>query len=85
MSKNLTLSLDEEVIQHTRVAAAKAGKSMSQYVSELLEQRYQTDRTASEAETRRRLDALKRVFDGPLWDVTENGRMPNAEERNARR
>jgi hypothetical protein len=85
MSKSLTLSLKEEVIQHTRVEAAKAGKSMSQFVSELLEEKYEHDRVISKAETQRRLEALRRILDGPMWDVTENGRMPNADERNARR
>ena len=83
--KSLTLSVREEVLGHTRVQAAKAGKSMSQYVSDLLEQGYERDRSIDEAETQRRLEALQRIFDGPMWDVTENGRMPTREERNARR
>jgi hypothetical protein len=83
--KSLTLSMRDEVLQHTRVQAAKAGKSMSQFVSDMLERNYEQDHSISEAEIRRRLERLQRFFDGPMWDVSENGRMPNAEERNARR
>ena len=83
--KSLTLSVRDEVLQHTRVQAAKAGKSMSQFVSDMLEHNYDQDRPLEEAEIRRRLERLQRIFDGPKWDESENGRMPNAEERNARR
>ena len=31
------------------------------------------------------LEALERFLAGPKWNVMENGRMPTAEERNARR
>ncbi|WEX07900.1 hypothetical protein [Chelativorans sp. AA-79] len=31
------------------------------------------------------LKALERFLAGPKWDVMEDGRMPTAEERNARR
>jgi len=34
-------------------------------------------------ERNREMKALERVLSGPMWDVTENGRMPTAEERNA--
>jgi hypothetical protein len=33
----------------------------------------------------RRLEALEKIFAGPKWKVMENGRMPTADERNARR
>ncbi|SFU19982.1 DUF6364 family protein [Mesorhizobium sp. YR577] len=82
--KNLTISLKEELLQDTRVNAAKAGKSMSQYVADLLERETSQETTKAD-EIKRRLEALQRVFDGPKWDITENGRMPTAEERNARR
>ena len=83
--KSLTLSVREDVLQHTRVQAAKAGKSMSQFVSDMLERHYNQDDVISESETRRRLERLQHVFDGPKWDVSVNGRMPSADERNARR
>jgi hypothetical protein len=82
--KNLTISLKEELLQDTRVNAAKAGKSMSQYVADLLE-RETSQETTKAVEIKRRLEALQRVFDGPKLPISENGRMPTAEERNARR
>jgi len=82
--KNLTISLKEKVLQDTRVNAAKAGKSMSQYVADLLERESSRETTKAD-EIKRRLEALQRVFDGPKLPISENGRMPTAEERNARR
>ena len=82
--KNLTVSVKEEVLQRTRVAAAHAGKSMSQYVGEVLEERHREEQQTPEAIRRLRLERLRRVFDGPKLDISENGRMPNADERNAR-
>ncbi|NGN41351.1 hypothetical protein G6N74_09760 [Mesorhizobium sp. CGMCC 1.15528] len=83
--KNLTISLKEELLQDTRVNAAKAGKSMSQYVADLLEREASHETTSADDEIKRRLEALQRVFDGPKLPISENGRMPTAEERNARR
>ena len=82
---NLTVSMDDALIQEIRVQAAKSGKSMSRFVADVVEKQIQN--TSSQSETRKleRLAALQRVFDGPMWDVTENGRMPTADERNARR
>jgi hypothetical protein len=37
-----------------------------------------------EVKRNRQLEALERILAGPKWDVTENGRMPTADERNAR-
>jgi len=83
--KNVTISMDEDLYRITRIEAAKAGKSMSRHIADRLRQE-PSSATAEKAEERkRRLEALQKVFDGPMWDVTENGRMPNAEERNARR
>ena len=83
--KNLTISLDDDVHQRARVGAARAGLSMSRYIARLLEQEIAADAAVSDDETRRRLEALQRVFDAPKLDLSENGRMPNANERNARR
>ena len=81
---NLTVSMDDSLIQEIRVQAAKSGKSMSRFVADVLEKQVQNG-SQSEARKQERLAALQRIFDGPMWDVTENGRMPTAEERNARR
>lgn len=83
--KNVTISMDDDLYRTTRIEAAKAGKSMSRHIADRL-RRDSSSATADKAEERkRRLEALQRVFDAPMWDVTENGQMPNAEERNARR
>lgn len=83
---NVTISMDDELHRQTRIEAAKAGKSMSRYIADKLKQGDDNALIEEEVQRRlRRLEALQRVFDGPKWDVTENGRMPNADERNARR
>lgn len=81
--RNVTISMDEELHQKVRVDAAKAGLSMSKYISEAIRQIQSGEDSA--AERQRRLDALQRVFDGPKLDISVNGKMPSAEERNARR
>jgi len=84
--KNVTISMDNELYRVTRVEAAKAGKSMSSHIADRLRQPSQTCAVDTEAEARKqRLEALQRVFDGPKLKISENGRMPTADERNARR
>jgi hypothetical protein len=39
---------------------------------------------SDDARRQRQLEALERFFAGPKWDIANNGRMPTAEERNAR-
>ena len=81
--KNVTVSMDDRLAQEVRVEAAKAGKSMSRYISEVVEAAV---RASPAGEVRnRQLDAIEAILSGPGWDVTENGRMPTADERNARR
>jgi len=81
--KNVTVSMDDDLYRATRIEAAKAGKSMSRHIADRLREADRQD--LAEERRRRRLEALQRIFDGPMWDVTENGRMPDAEERNGRR
>lgn len=76
--------MDDELYQATRIEAARAGKSMSRHIADAL----RASEVAGEDElTRRqmRLEALRRVFEGPTLPISENGRMPTSEERNARR
>jgi hypothetical protein len=60
--------------------------SVSRYVSEVLKS---VDASAAEetkqARVKAQLAALERLWATPMWGVSENGRMPNADERNARR
>lgn len=84
--KNVTISMDEQLLQKARVAAARAGKSVSKFSAEAIREKIAADEAATAVEGRnRQIEALERIFAGPKWDVTENGRMPTAEERNARR
>lgn len=84
--RNVTISMDEELHQKVRVDAAKAGLSMSRYISEVLKSVDGRETGGSEpAHINAQLAALERLWKTPMWDVTESGRMPNADERNARR
>ena len=84
--KNVTISLDDELAQLIRVAAAKAGKSVSRYMAEAGREKVAADDAATNRGMRnRQAEALDRILAGPMWDVTEDGRMPTAEQRNARR
>ena len=79
--KNVTISLDEKLLQLTEAEAAKAGVSTSEFIADIVE-----SALTAKAETRNpQLEALERFFAGPKLDISENGRMPTAEERNARR
>ena len=84
--KNVTISMEDELAHRVRVAAANAGKSVSKYLSEAAREKADADESASRRASRnRQLEALSSIFAGPMWDVSEGGRMPTAEERNARR
>lgn len=82
--KNVTVTFDEETAQRAHSAAAKAGTSMSRYLAEAAREKIARDE-AAESKTNVQREALERLFAGPKWDVTQDGRMPSAEERNARR
>ncbi len=82
--KNVTISMDEDLARRTRIAAAEAGLSVSRYLAEAAREKIEADAQKSGSRNRQ-LEALERILAGPKWDVTENGRMPTADERNARR
>jgi plasmid stability protein len=80
--KNVTISMDDDLYQATRVEAARAGKSMSRHIADTLRRH---DVSENDMNQRRvRLEALRRVFEGPMLPISDNGRMPTADERNAR-
>ncbi len=84
--KNITISMDEDLAQRARVAAARAGKSVSKYLAEATREKIEVDESAAEKQERnRQLEALERIFAGPKFKISENGKMPTADERNARR
>ncbi|HHZ10410.1 MAG TPA: ribbon-helix-helix protein, CopG family [Rhizobiales bacterium] len=82
--KNVTISMDDDLAQRTRVAAAQAGMSVSKFLAEAAREKIAGDAEKSGSRNRQ-LEAVERILAGPKWDVTVDGRMPTAEERNARR
>ena len=83
--KNVTISMDEELAHRARVAAAQKGMSMSRFLSGLVEQKLAEPAVRAPNPDNPQYRAIQRILAGPQWDVTKSGRMPTAEERNARR
>ena len=82
--KNVTISMDEKLAREVRIEAARAGKSMSKYIAEVVEAALKQPIDA-DAERRRKIDAMERFLAGPKLHIAVDGKMPTAEERNARR
>lgn len=82
--KNVTISMDDELARLTRVAAAQAGKSVSKYMAEAAREKLAADANDNLATGNRQLDAIKRFLAGPTLNISEDSRMPSAEERNSR-
>ncbi|MBX9932639.1 MAG: hypothetical protein K2Y56_14040 [Methylobacterium sp.] len=71
--KNVTVTMDESLLQRARVAAARDGKSLSRFVAEAVEQRVGRPLTQREA--------LDRFLAGPLMNLTdESGKAPSRDE-----
>jgi plasmid stability protein len=84
--KNLTISLDDETHQASRVLAAKRGMSMSRLVASLLRREASVDAQQDDvAAARARIEAVERFIAGPKFEIAVDGKMPTSEERNARR
>lgn len=84
--KNVTISMDEELAREVRVEAAKAGQSMSKFIAQTMAAALKEAASAGEGRRDRQAEAMERFLAGPGWSVLEeDGRMPTAEERNARR
>jgi hypothetical protein len=70
--RNVTITLVDELASRARVEAAKEGKSLSRFVSELVERRIGR---------KTQLEALQAFLAGPLMDLTnENGKAPSRDE-----
>ncbi len=82
--QNVTISMDEALVRLTEAEARKAGKSLSDFISQLVAENFRSD-SSQKPQLTAQQEALKRILAGPMWDVAENGRMPTSEERNARR
>jgi hypothetical protein len=83
--KNVTIAIDEDLYRLTRVEAAKAGVSMSRYMGMATKEKIEAATSATLSDKRsHQLKAIEAFLAGPKWSVLENGRMPTADERNAR-
>jgi predicted transcriptional regulator len=84
--KNFTISMDDDLVEQIEHAAAAAGTSVSEYLAEAGRQKLESGSAAAALKNRNlQLAALERFLAGPKLAISENGRMPTAEERNARR
>jgi hypothetical protein len=83
--KNLTVALDDATHQKSRLRAAQEGISMSRYIASLVEQDVLANGSETDDTRQRRLQLLEVFLSGPKYKISKNGRMPSAEERNARR
>lgn len=71
--KNVTVTMDEALLQRARVVAATEGKSLSKFIAETVEQRVGRPLTQREA--------LDRFLSGPsLHLLDENGRAPTRDQ-----
>ena len=83
--KNVTISVEEELYRMTRIEAAKAGVSMSKFMALATQEKIAAEQTSKETQERNiQLEAIEAFLSGPKWQVMESGRMPTADERNAR-
>jgi hypothetical protein len=81
--KNVTISMKEDVLREVRIEAAKAGKSVSRFIADMIDQNIRKP-VAAPSTRHAQMEALERVLSGPKWNVMRGGRMPTAEERNER-
>jgi hypothetical protein len=81
--KNVTISMNEDVLREVRIEAAKAGKSVSRYIADMIDQNIRKPINAPSTRNAQ-MEALERILSGPKWNVMRNGRMPTADERNER-
>ncbi len=75
--KNVTITLDEDVAAWARVEAAKAGKSLSRYLADILSEQ---KRMAGN----QRVAAFMQWLEGPGW-ASAGGVLPTREELYAER
>jgi plasmid stability protein len=64
--KNVTISMDDELAHQARVAAARAGKSVSKYLAEAAREKIKADELAEQGRNRQ-LEALERILAMPSW------------------
>lgn len=82
--RNVTIEMDESLVSLTESEARRMGMSLSDFIANLVSKAVE-ERQPEASNRNCQKEALERILAGPKWDVTENGRMLTAEERNARR
>lgn len=71
--KNVTVTMDEAILQRARVAAARDGKSLSKFIAETVERRVGLPLNQREA--------IERFLAGPPWHLLdENGQAPTHDQ-----
>ena len=79
--KNVTISMDEKLLELTQSEAAKAGVSVSDYIADAVAK-------MAGVEVSRRAkaqsEAMRAFLAGPALHIALNGKMPSATERNER-
>jgi hypothetical protein len=81
---NVTIKLSEDRLKAVRVEAARAGKSVSQFLADMIDNNLTNPLPAQQMNRTEQRAALERILSGPKWSVMRNGRMPTADERNER-
>jgi hypothetical protein len=69
--KNVTISMDDETLRWVRVEAARAGLSVSRWISRTVDGRLQE--AAAKEEARERIKAY--LESGPRFDLSVNGKI----------
>lgn len=78
---NITISMDEETARWARIEAAKAGKSLSRWLAELLVEKRKAEADAAwEAGREKRREAGRAFLAIPARDLGYYGRAPTREE-----
>jgi hypothetical protein len=71
--KNVTISMDDKLLEQVRIRAAKEGKNVSKFLAEAAVQRV--------AQPNMQAEAVHKFLSGPLWDISgPDGRLPTRDE-----
>jgi hypothetical protein len=85
MTREITLTLDEETIQRIEMAAEHLGKSNSEVVEDLMAKYHELPDRLSDTERQRMLNVLERIRNRPSLKTDDDVRREIEEIRAARR
>lgn len=75
--KNVTISMDEALLRAVRIEAAKAGKSVSKFIGEMVEVRVGAPIALDNETKTHKFKALEQFLNQPKVQISdENGVMP---------